>query len=266
MTSRIYSGKLEHVRLSPVHHSFSMGLGFMALDLEDLEPLSRKIKGFGYNRAAPVSLKSENYLTPGTGSFIEKLQPWIEKLNLKAPPFRITLVTSPRWWGYIFNPVSFYLLRDASNQLCGLIAEVNNTFGDRHIYAVPLSLEAGIRQAGHAKEFHVSPFNDMQGTYQFSVREHGDELYIGVDLYKNGEPFLRAWMEGNGDPLTPRSLWKHYLRHPLRPWLTMPRIIWQALCLKYRHKLSVFKRPEPSSSHTILSRNSPRMPPYSQPE
>ncbi|MGA0368918.1 MAG: DUF1365 domain-containing protein [Kiritimatiellia bacterium] len=265
MHSRIYSGQLAHARLQPVPHAFRTGLGFLQLDLTELEQLDREIPGFGFNRFAPVSLCSRHYLRDGNDSFAAKLAPWVGKLELNAPPSRISLVTCPRWWGRIFNPVSFYLLRDAEDECTGLIAEVNNTFGDRHIYPVRLEKKDGIFQSVHDKEFHVSPFNDMQGAYHFSVREDGDQLYIGVDLYKDGKKFLLAWMEGEGEKLTGKSLWKHYLRHPLRPWLTLPRIVWQAVLLRYRRKLTVFKRPEPSHPHTLFSRSQP-VPPAEPPE
>ena len=249
---------MVHARYHPVRHDFSTGVGFIEVDLDELEDLDQKVSGFGFNHFSPVSIRESHYLTAGTGSLKEKLKPWIEKCNLKEAPSRISMVTSPAWWGKSFNPVSFYLLKNAEMRLVGMIAEVNNTFGDRHIYPVRLEKKDGIAQADQPKEFHVSPFNDMEGRYLFTVRDDGDELYIGVNLFKNGERFLDAWLEGKGEPLNSHSLRRHYLRHPLRPWLTMPKIVWQALFLRYRHKLNVFKRPDPKHPHTLLSRHQPR--------
>jgi DUF1365 family protein len=95
----------------------------------------------------------------------------------------------------------------------------------------------------------------MEGSYRFTVRENDNELYIGVDLYKEGKPFLLAWIEGVGKPLNTNTLWKQYFRHPLQPWLTMPRIVIQAILLKYKRKLSIFKRPDPTHPDTILDRH-----------
>jgi DUF1365 family protein len=257
MTSKLYRGKVEHARLAPVKHAFNTRVGFVALDFEDLERLDREITGFGFNRFAPVSIRQKDYLNSGPQSFTEKLAPWIACLELTEKVGAITLVTSPRWWGKVFNPVSFYLLRNEQSFPMGLIAEVNNTFSDRHIYAVPLTKAEGILQADHAKEFHVSPFNDMTGNYQFTVRETDKTLYIGVDLYRDGDKVLIAWIEGEGQSFTTANLWKYYLRHPLQPWLTMPRIVWQAIFLKFQHKLKVFKRPEPDHPATLLHRGRP---------
>lgn len=257
MTSKIYRGKVEHARLAPAKHAFHTRVGFVALDLDDFARLDREVSGFGINRFAPVSVRQKDYLRSGPDNFTEKLSPWIENLGLTEKVSAVTLVTSPRWWGKVFNPVSFYLLRDGQSIPIGLIAEVNNTFADRHIYAVPLEKTEGILQAAHDKEFHVSPFNDMSGNYQFTVRETETELYIGVDLYRDGEKILVAWIEGVGKPLSTRNLWRSYLRHPLQPWLTMPRIVWQAIFLKYQHKLQFFKRPEPNHPATLLHRGRP---------
>lgn len=257
MPSRIYAGKIEHARLHPARHVFKTSVGFAAFDLDELPVLDREVKGFGFNRFAAVSLREKDFLHAGPGTFREKLKPWIDGLALDRPVTRITLVTSPRWWGKVFNPVSFYLLRSEDSRLTGLIAEVNNTFSDRHIYAVPLHQADGMLQAEHAKEFHVSPFNDMSGNYQFTVRETEQSLYIGVDLYREGQKILIAWMEGEAKPLTTANLWRQYACHPLRPWLTLPRIAWQALFLHFKHKLRVFKRPEPTHSATLLHRGQP---------
>jgi len=253
----LYQGHVEHARFTPCEHRFRTPVHFYAFDLAALGPLSNAVKGFGYNRFAPVSVRDRDYLTPEDLPLSEKLKPWLKEAGLTEPPARIWLVTSARWWGRVFNPVSFYLTEDASGVPTALISEVNNTFGDRHIYAERLEKQDGISQADHAKEFHVSPFNNMEGSYRFTVRRERQELYIGVDLYRDGEKVLEAWMEGVGEPLTTRSLWHTALLHPLRPWLTMPRIVWQAILLKYKRKLKVYKRPEPSHTHTIRSRHQP---------
>jgi len=253
MNSQIYSGYVEHARVTPTPHRFRTPVTFYAFDLKELEELDHSVKGFGFNRWAPLQLRSRDYLTEEKQTFSEKLKPWIAACNLSESPDRITLVTSPRWFGYVFNPVSFYIL-ERNGCVEGLIAEVNNTFKDRHIYSVPLEKTEGILQQRHDKEFHVSPFNPMHGEYQFTYRKYDQNLYIGVDLYRDGEKILDAWIEGNGKPLTTQTLRQVAIRHPLRPWLTMPRIVWQAALLKFRKKLPAFKRPEPEHSNTILSR------------
>ena len=259
--SRLMRGMVGHTRLKPVRHGFTTRVGFHLFDLEELPTLDQTVRGFGYNRFAPLAIHDRDYLGPEPGSIREKLTPWLAKLNLPAPPARIYLVTAARWFGRVFNPVSFYLLEDETGNLPGLIAEVNNTFGDRHIYAVHMhtavdpSADPDTREGADTKVFHVSPFNDLQGNYRFTVRRAGPHLHIGVDLHKDNQPFLTAWIAGEGVPFNSKHLLTQALRHPLQPWLTLPKIIFQSLFLKFKHKLPVQKRPEPAHPHTIKSRH-----------
>ncbi len=261
MNSRLHHGTVWHARLHPVKHPFQLPVTFYAFDLAELEALDRGVKGFGWNRRAPVSLRARDFLTPGEAHPREKLAPWLAEIGGDWTPGRITLVTAARWLGYVFNPVSFYLIDDAYGALRGLVAEVNNTFGDRHVYAVPLSPaeEGPLHEGKHAKEFHVSPFNDLSGRYRFTVRRDAVSLYIGVDLFRDGRKILETWIEGAGVPLDSRNVRREMLRHPLRPWLTMPRIVWQAIFLRFQHHLPVFKRPEPRHPNSLRSRGKARV-------
>ncbi|MCC5844290.1 MAG: DUF1365 domain-containing protein [Verrucomicrobia bacterium] len=260
MNSLIFHGHVEHARLHPAVHRFRNAVTFYAIDLEDIPALEKSIADFAHNRFATVSLHDKDYLRPDSEPIREKLRPWIEQLTLPADITRVTLVTALRWFGRVFNPVSFYLLEDAEGGLQGMIAEVNNTFGDRHIYPVRMEKPENtqLSDGAHDKEFHVSPFNNMEGTYQFTCRRNAQQLYIGVDLYRDGQKIIETWIEGEGRPLTRAEICRERRRYPLRAWLTMPRIIWQAIFLKFKHKLPVFKRPEPTHPHTLLSRKQPR--------
>lgn len=261
MNSHIYHGQVEHARLHPVRHRFHNPVTFYAIDLNDIEALAGALPDFAHNRFATLSLHDKDYLRPGPGSIREKLQPFIDPLNLPSPAGRIILVTALRWFGRVFNPVSFYLIQDTNDELQGMIAEVNNTFGDRHIYPVPMKKSEApqLSDGKHTKEFHVSPFNNMDGDYRFTCRRDGTQLYIGVDLYREGKKVIETWIEGEGRPLTQSEICRERRRHPFRAWLTMPRIIWQAMFLKFKHKLPVFKRPEPEHPRTLLSRKQPRV-------
>jgi DUF1365 family protein len=259
MNSRVYRGYVEHARLHPVLHRFRNRVTFYALDLIEIDTLAEQLPDFKRNRFATLSFRDSDYLSPGPEPVTEKLIPWLEQLDLAPQEIRVTLVTSLRWFGRVFNPVSFYLLADPDGDIRGMIAEVNNTFGDRHVYPVRMERPdpGTLREGDHAKEFHVSPFNDMNGNYQFTLRQSGDELYIGVDLYRDGKKIIETWIEGRGRPFTQAEICYERRRHPLRAWLTMPRIIWQAFLLRFKHKLPVFKRPEPDHPHTLLSRKQP---------
>lgn len=260
MKSQILRGYVEHARLHPVQHRFRNAVTFYALDLDELEDLDRHVPDFAHNRFATLSLRDRDYLHPDPRAIREKLQPWIDKLALPHETARITLVTSLRWFGRVFNPVSFYLLEEDEGEIHGMIAEVNNTFGDRHVYPVRMEKNEStpLREGEHSKEFHVSPFNNMSGRYRFTFRRSGDELYIGVDLYRDGQKIIETWIEGTAAPLTQGEICHERRHHFFRAWLTLPRIVWQAAFLKFQHRLPVYTRPEPEHPHTLLSRKQPR--------
>jgi len=245
MNSRIYMGRVMHARKSPVMHRWVFPFYFYAIDLDELPELDRTVRGFGYNHWRPVSLRDADYLR-GSGPFRERLAQFIDI----APIDRIVLVTVARFMMRIFNPVSFYYcLRKDGSAAC-MVAEVNNTFGERHLYV----LEGGSTfplHCRHDKQFHVSPFNDMHGTYDFSFSEPGDDLSIEIRLTRNGAAIMNAALWGEGRPLTTESLWKAMLRYPFNAWMTMPRILWQAALLHYKKKLPVFSKPKPTNPMTI---------------
>jgi cyclopropane-fatty-acyl-phospholipid synthase len=245
MNSRIYSGKVMHARHVPVTHQWIFPFYFYAIDLDELPELDRTVRGFRYNAWAPVSLRDSDYLR-GSGGFRERLSAFIDTSALD----RIVLVTVARFMTRVFNPVSFYYGLRADGSPACMAAEVNNTFGERHLYV----LDGGTGfplQGRHDKAFHVSPFNDMNGRYEFTFSAPDDDLSIGIKLIRQGETVMDAAMWGQGRPLTGANLWKTVLTHPLTAGLTMPRILWQAARLHYRHRLPVFRKPAPSSPMTI---------------
>ncbi|MBN2162642.1 MAG: DUF1365 domain-containing protein [Pontiellaceae bacterium] len=245
MNSLIYSGKVMHARQSPFYHRWVFPYVFYAIDLDELPELDRRVTGFGFNRWNPVSLREKDYLH-GSGPFREQLS---EFVNLNEID-RIILITSARWIKRIFNPVSFYYCLKADGSPGCMVAEVNNTFGERHLYVLS-SGDAFPVRCSHDKQFHVSPFNTMQGTYDFTFSEPGKELEIRIRLTQDNTVIMDAALWGSGRPLTTKNLWQTMLRHPFTAWMTMPRILGQAALLYYRKKLPLHRKPAPSSPMTI---------------
>ncbi|HOW96595.1 MAG TPA: DUF1365 family protein [Kiritimatiellia bacterium] len=256
MNSRIYTGTVWHARHEPVKHEFEFPGYWVALDLDELPELDRQIPFFGYNRRRLVSIRDADYLDAGPGTIREKLLRRLGAEGCADGIERVILVTSARLLGYVFNPVSFYYALRADGSLRCAVAEVNNTFGDRHLYVLKGEEAAPVTAwpVGfmHPKEFHVSPFNDISGRYRFSFADIRTALDIRVDLETDdGRPLLQAAMKGEGIPLDRASLKRTLRNYPLNVFLVMPRIVWEAAKLYYRKKLKVHHRPEPVHSMTI---------------
>ena len=254
LQSSICRGEVVHQRLLPTEHTFSYPTTFFLLNVAELPRLQENASLFGYNTPALLSIKDSDYLD-GKNHTIESGVD--DLLSGRSPEEELWTVTSPRYLGYAFNPVNFHL-RMKGEALTGVVAEVNNTFGDRHVYPLSdLKQTAAYRwEASCPKEFHVSPFNNLQGSYSFTFIIKEEQLHMGVDLYREGQCVLKTWLRGKKRPLTNGNIWKYALSHPFDTALnSMPRILWQAGQLYFRKHLSVYRRPKPHSRNTLVDKD-----------
>ena len=248
MKSRLYTGELRHTRSRVTRHEFSYSLHLYALDLDEVDDLARQSWWFGHNRIRPIALHDRDYLHPGAAPLRDKVRRVLGENGVTAEPERIVLVTALRQFHYVFNPASFFFCLDAAGQVFTVLVQVNNTFGDTHLYLLPGIGDDPITD----KVFHVSPFFPRTGVYRFHLTPPGGEsLTLAITYSIDGEPALQASFTGRAEALTPSILARTALRHPLRAVLTFPRILAQAARLHFGKKLPVHPRPEPSSPHTI---------------
>ena len=255
VNSALYPGRVEHRRFFPVPHRLHYRLYVYAFDLDELDLLDRTLPLFGYNRLRPASLYDRDYLTQDPGDIRSKLQRIVAQRAPGLAFTRAVMVTSPRYFSYIFNPVSFYYCFDAAARLVCTVAEVNNTFGEKHVYVLPLATPAAegdypVRLQA-AKAFHVSPFNAVDGTYHFYFADIRRELDIRVALHREGREIMNARLCGQIRKLNAGRQLSTLLRHPILPHLTIPRIYWQALRLKVQRGLVYHDKPLPASPMTI---------------
>jgi DUF1365 family protein len=247
MKAGLYYCKANHCRLEPVINKFTYPLYMFALKLSDLEDLNKNLRLFGYNRKSVFSIWDRDYLGADHKPLKEKVGSLLEGHNLSADFSRVILITVPRFFSYVFNPVSFYCCYDSSGLLKTMIAEVSNTFGDTHTYLMDRFCEA--QQSDQVrfefpKEFYVSPFFDVSGDYEVILDDGDFNFKISVNIHKNGKPVFKSSLSGRGQPLTSINTVKTVLRYPLRAWSTMTRIHLQAFYLHFFKKLPFFRKPE----------------------
>ena len=254
LKSQIFRGLVVHERFSPQAHKFSYPMSFFGFDLAELDYISAQASFFGYNEARPLRLNDIDYLHGRSEPIIKQLD---RLLPTEKHGQRTILISSPKYFGYAFNPVNFHL-RMEGKRLLYAVAEVNNTFGDRHVYPFKELDQQNDKTwvASCKKDFHVSPFNDMAGEYRFTFIIDKNKIFLGIDLYKNNRCVMKTWIQGQGQSLTNRSILRYALLHPFDTALnSMPRIIRQAAILYYKKKMKFFQRPSPVSSDTILDRD-----------
>jgi DUF1365 family protein len=236
------AGTTFHGRKGEVENAFRYSVDYVLLDAEG------QVKApwlFSRNRRGLVSLHdSDHGGAPGKG----RGAAWVREV-LGDVPFgvaRIELLAQPRVFGHVFNPVSFWLVRDEAEDLRAVIAEVTNTYGDRHSYLCrnpdwrPIGREDEI---GAEKIFHVSPFQPVAGDYTFRFDISDGRVGIWID-YTAGNGGLLATLAGKRVPLTTAGLLGAMLRRPLGSWRVLGLIHWQALKLWW--KGAAFRnRPKP---------------------
>lgn len=254
MRSRLYQGRVEHHRSHPVDHRFEYAFYFYALDLDELPELDRALPLFGYNRLRAASIFDRDYLYHDNAPIREKLVRCLQEEGVSTPPARVILITSLRYLNYVFNPVSFFYCYTADDALLCIVAEVNNTYGERHFYVLkePLSeSKSDVVRFQAPKVFHVSPYNTIEGAYEFSFSRIGPEIDILIQLNQADKALFEARLYGREIQLTPVNHGVTMLKNPLIPHLNIPRIYWEALMLSFSKKLPFHSKPAPFSAKTI---------------
>ncbi len=255
MNSCLYRGRIAHARTWVARHSFQYPVCFYVFDLDELAELPKRIPLlFGHNRRRLVALHDRDYLAPGPEPLRQKLDAVLQAHGCADDVSRVLLLTSARFLNCVFNPVSFFYCLRADGSLRCVVANVNNTFGDSHLYVLRDALPPKPGYAAHyqaAKDFHVSPFFDLEGQYDFHFTLPGKTIGVEVQLLKQGKPAFTVWLSGAGRELTTRTLLASVLRHPFITLLTVPRILWQAVRLHYQRRLPVHHRPNPRSPMTV---------------
>ena len=254
MRSKIFHCQVMHARLHPVEHHFVYPIYVYAIDLDELPQLENNIPYFGWNRFRPVSLFDKDYLSAEKSPIQLKLTQLLSSRNFTPKIDKIILVTSARYFNYVFNPVNFYYCYQNDGQLVCIVAEVNNTFSEKHVSFFSNSEKTNSQanfQYSIDKQFHVSPFNDMNGRYELLVSDLGESMDMQLDLVRDDTTILKTRIWGNAVPFTSKTLLKTIVRFPIAPWLTMPRILWQAAKLYFGRKLRVYSKPNPSHVMTV---------------
>ena len=251
LKSNLYEGEITHARTKPVKHNFSFPIYTFVLDLDELELLAKEIRFFGYNRGSVFTLYDSDYLGSGQGSIKEKLKKWLTKFGYKKEYNAVKMITTLRVFKHTFNPVIFYYCLDSENNIVYHVAEVHNTFGEGHLYILK---DGGKSRIGTEylvpKEFHVSPFNRVEGDYNFHFSKLNDKMDIRINVSKNKKNFFYARISGKRLKITKYNLIKLILKYPIRTLLIIPKILAEAAKLYYVKNLDIIDKPEPSSKRT----------------
>jgi len=224
-------GETVHIRHGGVKNAFRYGVDYVLIDPEAAVPLPRLMSR---NRANLLALHDRDHGgPPGRGRGSDWVRDVLRANGVTIPWLKLELLTQPRVMGHVFNPVSFWLCRDGTGALLAVIAEVSNTFGDRHSYLCHHDDLRPIRRDDRLvarKVFHVSPFQDIGGEYHFRFDIGAAKVGIWID-FRDGQDGVFATLTGTRAPLTNRAILGACLRRPFGSRRVLALIHWQALKL-----------------------------------
>lgn len=239
LRSQILAGRVSHSRLSPRPHAFAYRLFLLRLDLSELETLDAAGRLFGTRRWRLVRLEAADFLgvPPARRTARETAAALraavldvLADHGVTAPIGRIDLLAHARLAGYVFNPVAFFVCHAAEGGApVAVVADVHNTYGERHAYVVPV--DRGAAPFVDKKVFHVSPFFSLDGSYRFAFAFDGDAVDVRIDLLRDGAPVFVSRLALTGAPFTERALAAALARWPAMTLRVIAAIHWEALRL-----------------------------------
>lgn len=224
MTSCLYTGWIRHRRHHPRVHDFRYRLVLAYLDLDELEHIDRTVRPFSLNRRNLWSFFDCDHVDGRPGATADKVRRLLGHHGIALDGGSIRLLTQCRVLGYVFNPISLYYCRDADDVLAAVVAEVSNTFGERHLYLLDGRRNASRGTTARfrvSKAMHVSPFLAMDCVYHFTLAPVAERLSVGIVQHEGERRVLDAQLRGRRTPLTTRTVTGMLLRYP---FITMKTI------------------------------------------
>jgi len=258
MNSCLYVGQVKHRRFSPKRHDFSYKLFYTCIDLDEMDNVFDDHRLWSVDRANVASFRTRDHLKAfsrergydDTVPLAERVRDYLELSTGERYRGQIRLLTHFSYFGFRFNPVSFYYCyADDNETLKTIIAEVNNTpWGEQHCYLIPApddrvsDIKTSHVRYFTRKEFHVSPFMPMDIDYDWRFSAPDDELFVHMENHREGEKLFDATLRLEQQELTARNLNTALLRFPFMTLKVVAAIYFQALLLLIK-RIPVFDHP-----------------------
>lgn len=251
--NQIFQALTYHERYKPKNNRFIYKQYYVSLDLSHLD---NTCPFFSVDRFNLFSFYQKDY-GPMDGS---SLYTWAMALadqhfhEQTKEIKRILLVTQPRILGWAFNPASFWIYLNQRDEIVSVLVEVHNTYNENHSY-LSLPGESGILTEEDITEspkvFHVSPFFDIKGLYQFRFKRTEKALGVWINYGDAAEIFLSTSLTGKLYPLELKRLLKLFIKIPAANIKTLALIHWQALKLAFK-KANYREKPQPPQESITL--------------
>lgn len=216
--------------MRPGKHRLRYSVFMLAIDLDELCDLDAHLRLFSHNRFNLLSLFDRDYGDRRNEPIRPRIEAKLREASITWDGGRIALLTMPRLFNYVFNPLSVYFCYRRNGELAALAHEVSNTFGERHFYILPPSPSGNGRIAQNCdKSFFVSPFLEMDLRYEFQVTPPDEKAVVAM-IVKRGEAVaLTASFAGYRLEMTDANLLRAWAGNPLMTLKVIAGIHWEAL-------------------------------------
>ena len=200
-----------------------------------------------HNQQGIISIQDQDYIDSSSEHLLGKLGKELSKADITIHDNdQIFLLAAPAVFGYSFNPAVFFFVIDKNSNLKSSLVEVHNTFGESHCYPLKAdSPDGNSMSATSSKEFHVSPFLDRKGHYEFEFTLSKNRADISITLIQENREVLNSRFEGNLVPLKTTNLLTNLPSILSSVLLTEFRILKQAYRLYFKYKMNYFSKPNP---------------------
>ncbi|WP_081983117.1 DUF1365 domain-containing protein [Streptacidiphilus albus] len=239
----LYDCRIAHVRTRPLRHAFTHRTYLWLVDLDHLPALPAALRPLARFRA-------RDHLGDPDRTLRQNLDRYLAVHGVDLHGGRVLMLAHARSVGHVFNPLTLYWCHDAAGAPVCTVAEVHNTYGQRHCYLLRPDAEGRSRTG---KDFYVSPFFPVDGGYRMSLPEPDAALRVTMHLEREGDRVFTATVRGRRRPATPVGLLRAAVRHPLSTLAVSVHIRLQGLRLLARG-LPVQPRPDHPHQDGVTTR------------
>ncbi|CAJ1496944.1 DUF1365 domain-containing protein [[Mycobacterium] burgundiense] len=234
-TAAIYRTRTTHLRRAPVHHHFEHRGYCWYLDIDAPPRLPALLRPFARFRPA------DHLQPPGSGpdTLRRRVDTLLAGHGIDLRGGQVTALMQARVLGFVFNPLSIFWCHDRDGRLRAVIAEVHNTYGQRHAYLLPADQD---RSTPIPKRMYVSPFNGTDGYYLVRAPQPEETLNVRITLHRDDHPAFVATLQGHRQCATPARIAWLQLSAPLAPLLVAWGIRVQGILLWLR-RVPIQERP-----------------------
>jgi uncharacterized protein len=245
MSSCLYKGQIEHRRYFPKRNCFTYDVLYYYLNLDEIKSIFHYPFIFSYNFPGILSFWRKDYFGDPKVDLKESIQLYIEENGFQRVDGQINILTNISYFGFCFNPVTFFYCFDVLGTLKFIISEITNTpWGEKHRQIFQFTMKDK-EEFRFPKDFHVSPFLPMAIDYTWVFHRPAETLLVLMQnrLKAESRIIFDSSLSLKQLPLTTKTVMIHFMAFPFVTFKTMFAIYWQALKL-YIKKVPFYAHPK----------------------